>query len=196
MLPPEHLTEEAEALRAKLAGAPEDALANYPHPTPQDLFLIGAYIQSYAFVDMNLRRCIEVFANADMLAPALKKRVPKLPDGQLVSTVRPIVAAMDPTLENVEDSLQRLDELQELRAYRNLFAHWAVRRVPDADALVFLTKSERDARQTTGQGLALGELATCHIYASDLQTLHEKLRPQDIWIARKLTDWYERYLED
>ena len=55
--------------------------------------------------------------------------------------------------------------MEELRKFRNLVAHFAVRRFPDDDAFLFVAKSRRDFKRVFGAdpppGAALTSVADC-----------------------------------
>jgi hypothetical protein len=61
---------------------PKD-LASFPDLEADDLLLFGTLIQYFAFMDLNLRRALEVFYKAKMLPKEYLKFYPKLQDSKL-----------------------------------------------------------------------------------------------------------------
>jgi hypothetical protein len=66
-LPPEHRTARIDSLQAIVASTPRDKLMDFPALQPVDHQLIGIFIQLFNYMDFNLRRAIETFAQARLL---------------------------------------------------------------------------------------------------------------------------------
>ena len=54
---------------------------------------------------------------------------------------------MEPNIEDLEETLFRLEEIGRCRTYRNLVSHFAGKRYPNEDVYVFASKSDADARR-------------------------------------------------
>ena len=132
---------------------------------------------------------------AEMLPPKKRKQHLNLKTWELVPTLKEVVAQMDETVEDLPELLEQLDEIELRRAHRNLLGHWAARRFPNHDAIVFLTKDNRDAKRNGGD-LAPGAVATAIMNMADLRGLAVHIQPLEAWIARKVEEWYARYHGD
>jgi hypothetical protein len=80
---------------------------------------------------------------------------------------------------------------------RNLFGHWAARRIPNQDAVVLLSKDENDAMRTGGAYLSSGHVKSCVLDLADIRGLivHE-LNKFEPWLALKIAEWRKRYVGD
>lgn len=71
---------------------------------------------------------------------------------RLIPIVKNGVAARPSEKSTLTDSHSKLDELELRRTYRNMFAHFDPRAYKD-EFIVFLTRSDFDARQILGEPL-------------------------------------------
>lgn len=190
MLPPEHKTAELLELE-RLMRLSGEGLLTFPHLRDEDHQLIGAYIQIYNFIELNLRRCVEIFVTVGML-PGVNSR--KVHSSKLVSSVKAAIAAMSADDEDIEEALARFDEIELRRPFRNVFAHWAGRRFPNHDAVVFVTKDERDSERVHGQAQGKDRVSTAVIKLSDLRGLMLHMADHEQWIAVKTSEWHNRFM--
>jgi hypothetical protein len=194
-LPLSHRNPHIERLAKLVREVGERELFRFPHLSADVVQMFGAFIQYYNFIDMNLRRSVEAFAIAEKLPAEVQRKYLKLSSTALVPTVKAVVQTMDPSVEDVPDALGKLDEIEFRRPFRNLFAHWAAKRIPNEDAIVFFTKNEADALQTSGTGLEVGNVSTGVMDLADLRGLCIHIEAYERWIAVKTSDWYFRYVE-
>jgi hypothetical protein len=104
---------------------------------------------------------------------------------------------MDQSLENVADTLLKLDEIERRRGFRNLLAHWAARRLPGEDAIVFFTMDGFDERQISGADMPFGDHArTAIVDLADLRGLFGHMAEYEKWIGYKVAEWHARFLVD
>ncbi|PRX29218.1 hypothetical protein B0G75_109206 [Paraburkholderia sp. BL18I3N2] len=184
-LPTSYATVEIESLAAALG---EDPLAHLENLCPDDLVLIGAFIQASNFIEFNLRRSVSLFVHAG-LVPQKKRIVPS----DLVKMAVTAVSRMDPAVEDIPGTVGRLDELEFRRPFRNLFAHWAAKRIRGHDALYLMSCDGRDAEQ-----VMIGEIDRSHggfaiILLPDVRGLVKHIAQYESWLAQKTADWYVRY---
>ena len=194
MIPKEYRTSRIDALQQILntLGGDLSALAGLH---PDDLHLIGAYIQRFNFIELNVRRSIEVFARIKMLDASIARRHHKLPSSQLVPTLKSAVARLDPRVEDIGDSQEKLDEIEFRRGIRNLLAHWAAKRLPGEDAIVLMSKDGRDERQISGDDAYQPDyVRTAILDLADVRGLLEHIGNYETWIAFKASEWHARYL--
>jgi hypothetical protein len=160
---------------------PFEQIAMFPAPIRSHRELIGQYVLTYSFIDLNLRRAVEVFARRDMLSDEHKKRPRNIPAGQLASAVRYVVERMPSEQENIPKTLDILGAIDRGREMRNLLAHWGIK------------KDEQDAKRS-GRTLSELGLATVVAYVKDIRrALHDVAR-RDEWLARRTSAWIERYV--
>ena len=195
-LPPEHRTPRVERLENIVNGALPEKLFNFPTLTQIDHSLIGAYVQLYNYVDLNIRRSIETFAQAGLLKGKAVKLYPKINGPTLTNAVQDVVASMDPSIENITESLGRLQEIERRREFRNLMGHWAARRIANEDAIVLMTKNEADAKQISGRFVGTGAVKTAILDLADVRGLLTHLGPYEVWLAMKTSEWRKRYIGD
>lgn len=114
-----------------------EPIINWPVPTKDDVILIGKTVMLYSYIDFNLRRMIECLDHAK-----------KLPRERLGKTARMHIGDIETMLESAPDispnNAFAFRQIKEFRKMRNLMAHFAVKRFPTENALVFLTKSASD----------------------------------------------------
>jgi hypothetical protein len=196
-LPPEHKTARIMHINSIVANTPAAQLFEFPVLQPADHQLIGAFIQYFNYIDLNLRRAIEAFAHARLLQGDAAKRYPRIHSSMVAAAVQDAVRVMDPKLEDITEAIRILEIIERRREIRNLLGHWAARRVANEDAIVLLTKNERDAMQTGGTYLGQGGVKTAVLDLADMRGLiQNELIPFELWLARKASDWWKRYVGD
>ena len=161
-----------------------------------DFRLFGAISQHYCFLDLNLRRALEVMHMAKRLPSEHVKKYPNYTDATLTDVLRGSAEKMDGKIENLEETLFRLEEIGRCRTYRNLLNHFAGKRYPNEDVYVFASKSDKDARQALGKELAGHRVHFAIAGRSELFELEKLLNDHQAWLARKISEWNERYLKD
>ena len=145
MLPKNSPTERTLYLRGLVDAATPEELARWPNLTNDDYALVGKYIAVYAYLDFNLRRIAEAVDRAGELPASAKgKKAAYLSIGQVEEAVQAIPEISD------QKNLFALARIREFRGMRNLLAHFAGRRFPTEDALIFITKSVPDFKRVHG----------------------------------------------
>lgn len=180
-------------LEAIVAATPREKLMDFPILHPEDHLLIGAFIQTFNYMDLNLRRAIETFAHAKLLPKKAAGRYPQIHSSEVADTVQDSVKAMDPAVEDITDTTHILWIIERRREIRNLLGHWAARRIPGEDAIVLLSKDENDAKRTGGAYLAAGNVKQAVLDLADLRLIFEQIAEIELWLAQKVSDWHERY---
>jgi hypothetical protein len=79
------------------------------------------------------------------------------------------------------EGVQELNDITHLRPTRNLVAHFVVRRFPNEDAFVFITKSDYDFKRVFGREPAPGNIMAGHVDGPDLQ--------KAVWDTERVADW-------
>jgi hypothetical protein len=169
-------------------------IGNLPQLDNDDYRLFGFISQTYCFIDLNLRRALEVMHLAKRLPPEDIKRYPNYSDADLAKILGKIARAMDPKVESLDETLFRLEEIGRCRGYRNLVSHFAGKRYPNEDVYIFASKSERDARNAMGKMLEGHRVHFAVAGRSQFFTLSELLQDHQRWLGEKVPEWDRRYL--
>lgn len=192
-LPKPNETTETNRPQAFVQQRTPEELGRFPILRRSDMQLIGTYIQIYNYIDMHLRRCIEIFARRDMLSANFGKKYTRIPASKLTSTLRPIFLAMPSTEEDVAVAILHFDNIDVGRPLRHLLAHWAARKIPNEDAIVLLTKYEPDAEQIGIQLNPYGA-ATAILHMQDIRERIEVIGSYENWLGVKTSEWFKRYV--
>lgn len=194
-LPKEMRTEKVERVSKALSGMSAADKSALPPLENDDFQLFGIVSQHYCFIDLNLRRALEVMRLAKRIPPEHLKQYPDYTDAALTDVLKGRVEKMDPTVENLEEALFRLEEIGRCRTYRNLINHFAGKRYPNEDVYVFASKSDRDARKVLGKSLPDHGVHFSVAGRSELFQLAELINGHQQWLSKKVIEWDERYLK-
>lgn len=178
----------SEAL-GKMSGA---EIAALPDLEGTDLRCFGRLIQCFCFIDLNLRRAIEVFELAGKLPEKWKKDYPKFPDGALTEVLSDIVRTLDPNSEPIEVTITWLTAISKFRGFRNLAGHAAAKRYPNEDVYVFANKNSADAKKA-GQSLPKHGLMLSVVGRSEFFDMTQAAVDGQKWLSEKLTAWSAAY---
>jgi hypothetical protein len=144
-LPRENKTTKTDAVEAAINKMSPQEREALPSLEREDFEAFGRLIQRFCFIDLNLRRALEVFASSKILPKSAAKGHQYLTDSDFTEVLE-IVKRMDAKVEDTQMALFILDGISKARANRNLVSHFAGKRFPNEDVYVFASKSERDAR--------------------------------------------------
>ena len=152
----------------------------------EDMFLIGAFVQVFNFIELNLRRSIEVFCAADLI-----ERKKSFHTSELVELVKTAVTRLSIAGAELDDILGKLDEIEFRRPYRNLLAHWAGRRIPKHDAIVLLSMDGKDALAALGASTISQDYCAYSIMLlPDIRELLAHVSTYGEWLAKKTAEWH------
>jgi hypothetical protein len=84
-LPRENRTAKVIAVEEAIKKMSPQELAALPGLDGEDFKVFGTFIQHFCFIDLNLRRALEVFAISKMLPKSAAKLYLDLPDSMLTS---------------------------------------------------------------------------------------------------------------
>lgn len=143
-LPSEFRTDKMIFLEEKFKNFQVDELENL---TNEDFRLLGMYIQTYNFIDLNIQRCIILLKNKALLIFDKKERqdIPNLID-KFINCLDQLNLEEEQKFEATEN----LTEIKLRRTIRNVFAHFACKRIPNQDAFVFMTNTPKDIKKVYG----------------------------------------------
>src|SRR5258708_6227376 len=108
-LPNENRTAKTDAVEAEIKKMGPKDMAALPGLDADDFRVFGALIQHFCFIDLNLRRVLELFHLSEMLPKSAKKLYPNLPDAKLTETLVEIVQGMDAKAEDTPLALKWLE---------------------------------------------------------------------------------------
>jgi hypothetical protein len=194
-LPGENRTAKVIAVEDAIKKMSAQELAALPSLDAEDFKVIGTLVQHFSFIDLNLRRALELFAVSKMLPEKAKKLYPNLPDSMLSETLIEIVKGMDAKTEDIPTALTWLEVISKTRGYRNLVGHFAGKRFPNQDVYVFVSKSDRDARKVFGSGLAAHRVHTAVAGRSEFIEMTKSVEQAQLWLAARIPEWDKRYLK-
>jgi hypothetical protein len=176
-LPRNSDTPRGQELQAILRAA-EPTMRDWPQPTKEDIIVIGGIVMLFSYVDFNLRRLVEAFSYANVLPDEWKGKAYKLDAGQLARAVWET-----PVWAGPED-VNALKELEELRLLRNLVAHFMMRRFPNDDAYLFVTKSAKDFKRAFGTEPEIGVAMTAIIECQQVKGALHRIEYIHNWLSQ------------
>jgi len=197
MIPQEFRTDKVERLQAIVDSFDGD-VSRLEELKEDDLKLIGHFVHLYNFIELNLRRSVQAFASAGLLGDIKPRRYRRFAPADLIKTVKEVVSRLELPTSDIEDAHRKLDEIEERWKVRNIFAHWAGRRVPKEDGIFFMSLDARDEKQIMGTDYSDDDstpnftLSLCMDLA-DLRDLALHMMPYGEWIAIKARDWSLQY---
>ncbi|MCH1909911.1 hypothetical protein MKP15_14105 [Stenotrophomonas sp. Y6] len=113
---------------------------NDSHPlSAQDYELIGRFVQTYCFADLESRRVINHLTHIREGTPT--EFALKLNDKDALDHLMACADCCTWNLDLAEGIRKAAEILTQHRHLRHMFAHWAGRRIPDHGALIFFTSS-------------------------------------------------------
>ncbi|OCG10265.1 hypothetical protein A9G13_00565 [Gilliamella sp. wkB178] len=140
-LPSEFRTEKTNFFEQELKKFQVDELENL---TDEDFRILGMYIQTYNFMDLNIQRCINILKDEKILFFDKKERQ-DIPN--LIDKIIDCLDKLDLEKEQEIETMEKLIEIKFRRNIRNLFAHFACKRIPNQDAFVFMSNPPKDIKK-------------------------------------------------
>lgn len=155
----------------------------------EDAYLIGAFVQVFNFIELNLRRSLDVFCSAGLI-----ERKKHFQTFELVNLVKIGLRKTGVTGQPLEEELAKLDEIEFRRPFRNLLAHWAAKRIPGHDAIVLLTMDGKDASNVgIGSPVSKDHCTYSIMMIPDLRGLLQHVSKYDEWLAHKTSEWHTQF---
>lgn len=191
-LPDEISTEKVAAISDALGKMSGEQIASLPELEGSDLRCFGRLIQCFCFIDLNLRRALELFYLAGKLPEKWQKDYPKISDANLTEAMSDIVRTLDPNTEPVEEIITWLAAISKFRGFRNLAGHAAAKRYPDEDVYIFANKNTGDAKRA-GQSLPKHGFMFSIVGRSEFFDMVQATVDSQKWLSEKLTKWAAAY---
>jgi hypothetical protein len=194
-LPDEISTEKVAAVSDVLSKMSGQQIAALPELDGADFRCFGRLTQSFCFIDLNLRRALEVFELAGKLPAKWKKEYPKISDASLTEALSDVVGTLDPKVEPVEETLTWLTAISKFRGFRNLAGHAAAKRFENEEVYIFANKSTGDAKKA-GQTLPKHGFMLSVLGRSEFFDMVQAAVDSQKWLSDKLTKWAAAYPAD
>jgi hypothetical protein len=177
MLPKNVETPRGLYLQQIVSAAAATDLAGWPMLNKDDYALVGGLIVLYSYIDLNLRRIIEVFNHAGLLTDPWRNKVDNLDAKDVAAAIQSLQCWDD-------EGRNALKEIEELRGARNLMAHFTIRRFPTEDAFICIAKSARDYKRQFGRDPAIGEILTAVVDCQQLRDTLKHVEYVQNWLAK------------
>ncbi|WCF13099.1 hypothetical protein N4G58_03540 [Edwardsiella piscicida] len=102
--------------------------------TNYDFMLLGKYIQMYCFIELNIQRLFNELKSKGIIKTKSKDKlnVPYILDKLIELVSENLIES-----SRVNEVIGKLNEIKFRRDYRNIFAHWAAKRIPNEDGMIF-----------------------------------------------------------
>jgi hypothetical protein len=143
-LPDSTETPRTLALRKIVEETGPEQMLGWAKPTDEDYALFGKITHIYSACDFILRYMAETMDKQGMFKEPWAGKTQKLTMAQVAEAIQSSPIWTGP-------NKFALEEIENYRRMRNLVAHFIVRRFPENDAYVFMTKSAIDYRRVYGQ---------------------------------------------
>ncbi|MFK3878274.1 hypothetical protein [Pantoea agglomerans] len=158
--------------------------------TNEDFMILGKYIQMYCFIELNIHRLFNSIVSAELFEIKSKGRVsiPCILD-KLIELVG------DNLVESskVDETIGKLKEIKFRRDYRNIFAHWAAKRIPNEDGMIFFASDDSDYKKIFGEKIEADMAAYAIFDVADIRGLVTHLSSYEEWIAHFSAEVHEKY---
>jgi hypothetical protein len=159
-----------------------EQVLGWPKATDEDFTLFGRIIHFYSAFDFVLRYMAETMDKHGMFEAQWAGKVQKL-------TMADVSKAIQSSPVWSEPNKFALEQIEAHRRVRNLAAHFIVRRFPNDDAYIFMTKSATDFKRVYGEVPA--SIDTMLYGVADAQQLRDivlELEGLLKWAAQVLAD--------
>jgi hypothetical protein len=157
-----------------------------------DFEMIGKLIQVYCHGDYSSRRIIDALRDAKL--DDSKRNASKLQDAQVWEKLAE--AAQYLPTSNLRDGIEKAQRTFQLhKQHRHNFAHWAARKVPKQEALIFFSKNYKEAKRRDGNEIDSYQSKYGIISLPDFILELEKLQGHAQFLAQSAT-YIENNLEE
>lgn len=157
--------------------------------TSEDFMLLGQYIQMYCFIELNIHRLFNKLESAGLVKVRTKGRVniPYILD-ELVKLVSENLIESS----RIDEVIGKLKEIKFRRDYRNIFAHWAAKRIPNEDGMIFFASDALDYKKVFEREINADIAAYVVFDVADIRGLVAHLTGYEEWMAHFCAEIYER----
>ncbi len=158
--------------------------------TNDDFMLLGKYIQMYCFIELNIHRLFNKLVSEGVITIKTNKKVsvPYILD-KLIDLVNLNLVESS----RVDDVIAKLKEIKYRRDYRNIFAHWAAKKIPNEDGMIFFTGDALDYNKVLNKKIDPQTVAYTIFDVADIRGLVNHINDYEEWLAHFYAEIYERY---
>lgn len=158
--------------------------------TNEDFMLLGQYIQMYCFIELNMHRLFNKLDSTGIIKtkPKDKVNIPYILDKLIALVSEELIES-----SKVDEVTGKLQEIKYRRDYRNIFAHWAAKRIPNEDGMIFFASDARDYKKVFGGKINTDIAAYVIFDVADIRGLVVHLSSYEEWIAHFYAEIYEQY---
>ena len=182
-LPAAHESEQVVVAKARFERIGVDGLKIL---RDEDALLIGKIILMFSFNELNLRRLVEILCEKGFLQTKNKFHT-----SELVEAVKEGIAKAFPSDGQLNDDLEKLDEIEFRRPFRNMFAHWAAKRLDESDSIVFMTKDSSDEKAVHGLStISMYSVTFSVMMIEDIRGLLINIDKYGEWLALRTSQWH------
>ena len=189
-LPIEYRNERTEHLELEANKYQTNELWNL---TSEDFMLLGKYIQMYCFIELNIHRLFNNLKSAGLVKTKSKDRVnvPYILDKVIELMSHNLIES-----SKVDETIGKLKEIKFRRDYRNIFAHWAAKRIPNEDGMIFFASDAQDYKKTFERTINADIAAYAIFDVADIRGLVTHLSGYEEWIAHFYAEVCEQHRKD
>jgi len=184
---PESIETERTRYLQNLVNSSPNAIINWPAPNRDDQLLVARLVMFFSYIDFDLRRMIEVLDHAQKLPKKWAGKSATMSLGDIEETL----ATMPDTSPANTYGLKRISYFRRLR---NLVAHFAIKRFPTEDAMLFLTKSAADYKRVLGQRPKPGVLMTGSMDVQQMRDACAEVEKLVSWLCQATHDLENSFL--
>lgn len=158
--------------------------------TNEDFMLLGKYIQMYCFIELNIHRSFNKLESIGVIKTKPKGKVNiTYIIGKLIELVNEKVIESS----KVDEVIDKLQEIKYRRDYRNIFAHWAAKRIPNEDGMIFFASDAQDYKKVYERKISADIAAYVIFDVADIRRLVVHLSGYEEWIAHFYAEINEQY---
>ncbi len=158
--------------------------------TNDDFMLLGKYIQMYCFIELNIHRLFNKLVSEGVITIRTNKKV-SVP--YILDKLIDLVKINFVEFSRVDDVIAKLKEIKYRRDYRNIFAHWAAKKIPNEDGIIFFTGDALDYKKVLNKKIDPQTVAYTIFDVADIRGLVDHIHDYEEWIAHFYAEIYERY---
>lgn len=188
-LPKEHLTERVVYLKSELGKYSIEELHNL---TSEDFKMLGMYIETYNFMDFNVQRLYLLLKEKGVIITDKKT---KEHTTHMLSKLKEVVHQFSDASE-VNVALTMMKEIEFRKPYRHIYAHWAAKRIPNEDAIVFFTSDPSEYKKKINNEIPLGGCIFAIMDVVDIKCSVNHLQNFERWVAIKVSEIFKELHEN
>ncbi|EHS6109939.1 hypothetical protein KV953_004644 [Salmonella enterica] len=161
--------------------------------TTEDFRMLGVYIQTYCFIELNIQRVFQKL-NENGIIKINKGNKINIP--YMMNVLKKSINQVITEPSEISLFIENLGEIELRRSYRNIFAHWAAKRIPKEDAMVFITSNAQDYKKVIGKEMNSDYVAYAILDIADIRGLIVHLLEYDKWLAEFTGHLYGKFQDE